>query len=36
MNNITHQEAIDIIQNGGNSVQLLVKRTGKPPPSFGK
>lgn len=34
MNNITHQEAIDIIQNGGNSVQLLVKRTGKPPPSF--
>eukprot|EP00106_Octopus_bimaculoides_P007119 XP_014774561.1 PREDICTED: membrane-associated guanylate kinase, WW and PDZ domain-containing protein 1-like isoform X2 [Octopus bimaculoides] len=33
-NNITHQEAIDIIQNGGNSVQMLVKRTGKPPPSF--
>ncbi|GAB1597467.1 membrane-associated guanylate kinase, WW and PDZ domain-containing protein 1 isoform X1 [Argonauta hians] len=33
-NNITHQQAIDIIQNGGNSVQMLVKRTGKPPPSF--
>lgn len=33
---MTHAEAIDIIQNGGSSVKLFVKRTGKLPPSFGK
>ncbi|XP_041347543.1 membrane-associated guanylate kinase, WW and PDZ domain-containing protein 1-like isoform X3 [Gigantopelta aegis] len=31
---MTHTDAIDIIQNGGNAVHLLVKRTGKPPPAF--
>lgn len=31
---ITHSDAIDIIQNGGPTVQMLVKRTGKPPPIF--
>ncbi|KAL3852402.1 hypothetical protein ACJMK2_016053 [Sinanodonta woodiana] len=32
--NMTHSEAIDIIQNGGPTVKLLVRRTGKPPPSI--
>ena len=32
---MTHTEAIDIIQSGGSSVHLLMKRTGKPPPAFG-
>ena len=32
---MTHTEAIDIIQSGGASVHLLMKRTGKPPPAFG-
>ncbi|XP_046353265.1 membrane-associated guanylate kinase, WW and PDZ domain-containing protein 1-like isoform X6 [Haliotis rufescens] len=32
--NMTHTEAIDIIQGGGQSVQLLMRRTGKPPPVF--
>ncbi|PVD24617.1 hypothetical protein C0Q70_15101 [Pomacea canaliculata] len=31
---MTHTEAIDIIQSGGNFVRLLMKRTGKPPPTF--
>jgi hypothetical protein len=33
--NMTHSEAIDIIQNGGPTLRLVVRRTGKPPPSFG-
>ncbi|XP_060571370.1 membrane-associated guanylate kinase, WW and PDZ domain-containing protein 1-like [Ruditapes philippinarum] len=32
--NMTHSEAIDIIQNGGPTLRLVVRRTGKPPPSF--
>ncbi|KAK3103335.1 hypothetical protein FSP39_018567 [Pinctada imbricata] len=31
---MTHSDAIDIIQNGGQTVRLLVKRTGKLPPAF--
>ncbi|XP_069101307.1 membrane-associated guanylate kinase, WW and PDZ domain-containing protein 1-like isoform X7 [Argopecten irradians] len=31
---MNHSEAIDIIQNGGPTVRLFVKRTGKLPPSF--
>ncbi|XP_052260917.1 membrane-associated guanylate kinase, WW and PDZ domain-containing protein 2-like isoform X4 [Dreissena polymorpha] len=31
---MTHSEAIDIIQNGGPNLHLVVRRTGKPPPSF--
>ncbi|KAL8558192.1 hypothetical protein ACOMHN_036281 [Nucella lapillus] len=31
---MTHTDAIDIIQSGGTSVHLLMKRTGKPPPAF--
>lgn len=34
--NMTHTEAIEIIQNGGTSVRLLMRRTNKPPPVFGK
>lgn len=33
---MTHSDAIDIIQNGGQTVRLLVRRTGKLPPAFGK
>lgn len=32
--NMSHSDAIDVIQNGGTSVRLLIKRTGKLPPSF--
>ncbi|XP_050413169.2 membrane-associated guanylate kinase, WW and PDZ domain-containing protein 2 isoform X3 [Patella vulgata] len=32
--NMTHSEAIDIIQNGGTIVRLKMKRTNKPPPVF--
>jgi hypothetical protein len=32
--NMTHTEAIEIIQNGGPSVKLLMRRTNKPPPIF--
>ena len=35
-NNMTHAEAIDLIQNGGSTVRMLVKRTGKPPPHISK
>ncbi|XP_048740641.1 membrane-associated guanylate kinase, WW and PDZ domain-containing protein 1-like isoform X3 [Ostrea edulis] len=31
---MTHSDAIDIIQNGGQTVRLLVRRTGKLPPAF--
>ncbi|XP_059171785.1 membrane-associated guanylate kinase, WW and PDZ domain-containing protein 1-like isoform X2 [Physella acuta] len=31
---MTHTEAIDIIQNGGPTVRLLMRRTNKPPPIF--
>ncbi|KAH9490578.1 Membrane-associated guanylate kinase, WW and PDZ domain-containing protein 1, partial [Bulinus truncatus] len=31
---MTHTEAIEIIQNGGPSVRLLMRRTNKPPPIF--
>ncbi|XP_052779878.1 membrane-associated guanylate kinase, WW and PDZ domain-containing protein 3-like isoform X3 [Mya arenaria] len=31
---MTHSDAIDIIQNGGPSLRLLARRTGKPPPGF--
>ena len=34
--NMTHAEAIDLIQNGGQSVKMLVKRTAKLPPHLGK
>ena len=33
---MTHAEAIDLIQNGGSTVRMLVKRTGKPPPHISK
>ena len=33
---MTHTEAIEIIQNGGPSVRLLMRRTNKPPPVFGE
>ena len=33
---MTHGEAIALIQNGGPTVHLLIKRTGKPPPHIGK
>ena len=33
---MTHTEAIEIIQSGGPSVRLLMRRTNKPPPIFGK
>lgn len=33
---MTHSEAIEIIQNGGASVKLVMRRTNKPPPVFGK
>lgn len=33
--NMSHSDAIDVIQNGGTNVRLLIKRTGKLPPSFG-
>ena len=32
---MTHTEAIEIIQSGGPSVRLLMRRTNKPPPIFG-
>ncbi|XP_052067223.1 membrane-associated guanylate kinase, WW and PDZ domain-containing protein 2-like isoform X2 [Mytilus californianus] len=32
--NMSHSDAIDVIQNGGTNVRLLIKRTGKLPPSF--
>lgn len=34
--NMTHTEAIEIIQNGGLNVRLLMHRTNKPPPLFGE
>ena len=33
---MTHTEAIEIIQSGGATVRLLMRRTNKPPPIFGK
>lgn len=32
---MTHTDAIELIQSGGTFVRLLMKRTGKPPPTFG-
>ena len=34
--NMMHSQAIDLISNGGSTVRLLVKRTGKLPPQLGK
>lgn len=33
---MTHSQAIDLIQNGGSKLKLVIKRTGKPPPNIGE